>query len=60
MTTHFAVLDGLLLEGTFEDYDRAFRLVDKSGNGTIGASELMEMMTALGTPVDYEKVGFRA
>ena len=50
------VLDGLLLEGTYDDYDRAFRAADKSGNGTIGATELMEMLDELDTPVDYEKL----
>ncbi len=31
------VYDGLLLEGTLVDYENAFKAVDRSGNGTIGA-----------------------
>lgn len=49
-------MDGLLLDGALEEYEAAFRAADKSGNGTIGATELMEMMNALGSPVDYERL----
>lgn len=30
-------MDGLLLDGTLADYERAFNAVDDSGNGSIGA-----------------------
>lgn len=50
------VYDGLLLEGTLADYERAFRAVDDSGNGTIGATELSEMFKQLGQPVTVDKL----
>jgi Ca2+-binding EF-hand superfamily protein len=30
------VYDGLLLEGTLDEYEAAFNAVDNSGNGSIG------------------------
>ena len=30
------IYDGLLLEGTLDEYEAAFNAVDNSGNGTIG------------------------
>ncbi|KAI8471846.1 MAG: hypothetical protein J3K34DRAFT_415917 [Monoraphidium minutum] len=50
------VLDGLLLEGTFGDYERAFRAVDDSKNGSIGATELAEMFRQLGNPMSADKL----
>lgn len=48
--------DGLLLEGTLEDYEAAFKAVDTSGNGTIGATELGEMFERLGEKVSFDKL----
>lgn len=31
------VYDGMILEGAIQEYEEAFRAVDDSGNGTIGA-----------------------
>jgi hypothetical protein len=36
--------DGLLLEGQLEEYEAVFRAIDKSGNGTLAASELAEVL----------------
>lgn len=48
--------DGILLEGTLEEYENAFKAVDSSGNGTIGANELAELFGKLGQPVSMEKL----
>lgn len=48
--------DGLLLEGTLEEYEAVFRAFDKSGNGTLAASELAEVLQELGQPLSYEKL----
>ncbi|KAG2485016.1 hypothetical protein HYH03_016219 [Edaphochlamys debaryana] len=50
------VFDGMLLEGQLADYERCFRAVDKSGNGTIGATELGQLFAQLGTPLTPEKL----
>ncbi|GAX81051.1 hypothetical protein CEUSTIGMA_g8486.t1 [Chlamydomonas eustigma] len=50
------VYDGLLLSGTLAEYEEAFKAVDKSGNGTIGATELMQLFKNLGSSVSYEKL----
>ncbi|GLI63445.1 hypothetical protein VaNZ11_006417, partial [Volvox africanus] len=48
--------DGILLEGTLAEYEGAFKAVDKSGNGTIGATELGQLFARLGNPVSPEKL----
>ncbi|GBF93539.1 hypothetical protein Rsub_06259 [Raphidocelis subcapitata] len=50
------VYDGLLLEGTLADYEHAFKAVDDSGNGTIGATELSELFKQLGQPISQDKL----
>lgn len=50
------VYDGLLLDGMLDQYYQAFHAVDTSGNGSIGASELAQMLAACGVPVSYEKL----
>lgn len=50
------VYDGLLLEGQLGEYEAAFRAVDKSGNGTIGANELGQLFAKLGSPMSLEKL----
>ncbi|GLC40129.1 hypothetical protein PLESTB_000880200 [Pleodorina starrii] len=50
------VYDGILLEGTLAEYESAFKAVDKSGNGTIGATELGQLFASLGNPVSPEKL----
>ncbi|KAG2444159.1 hypothetical protein HYH02_009098 [Chlamydomonas schloesseri] len=50
------IYDGLLLEGTLAEYESAFKAVDKSGNGTIGATELSKLFASLGNPVSLEKL----
>ncbi|KXZ48459.1 hypothetical protein GPECTOR_27g629 [Gonium pectorale] len=48
--------DGILLEGTLAEYESAFRGVDKSGNGTIGATELGALFAQLGNPMSPERL----
>ncbi|EFJ46357.1 hypothetical protein VOLCADRAFT_105559 [Volvox carteri f. nagariensis] len=48
--------DGILLEGALSEYESAFKAVDKSGNGTIGATELGQLFAKLGNPVSPEKL----
>ncbi|GFH21753.1 uncharacterized protein HaLaN_19116, partial [Haematococcus lacustris] len=50
------VYDGLLLDGKFNEYEEAFKTVDSSGNGTIGATELAQVFASLGAPISYEKL----
>ncbi|GFR52365.1 hypothetical protein Agub_g14924 [Astrephomene gubernaculifera] len=50
------VYDGILLEGTLAEYESAFKAIDKSGNGTIGATELGQLFAQLGSPVSPEKL----
>ncbi|PNH02827.1 putative calcium-binding protein CML25, partial [Tetrabaena socialis] len=50
------VYDGMLLEGALNDYESAFKAVDLSGNGTIGATELGQLFAKLGNPMSPEKL----
>eukprot|EP00878_Enallax_costatus_P006243 GHUV01006546.1.p1 GENE.GHUV01006546.1~~GHUV01006546.1.p1 ORF type:complete len:282 (+),score=101.97 GHUV01006546.1:468-1313(+) len=50
------VYDGMILEGAIQEYEEAFRAVDDSGNGTIGATELAQLFKNLGTPLSLERV----
>eukprot|EP00879_Flechtneria_rotunda_P022339 GHRR01023569.1.p1 GENE.GHRR01023569.1~~GHRR01023569.1.p1 ORF type:complete len:266 (+),score=106.46 GHRR01023569.1:308-1105(+) len=50
------VYDGMVLEGTIQEYEAAFTAVDYSGNGSIGATELAQLFKDLGTPLSLEKV----
>lgn len=50
------VYDGLMLEGQLAEYEAAFRAVDKSNNGTIGANELGQLFAKLGNPMSMEKM----
>ncbi|KAK9805892.1 hypothetical protein WJX73_001761 [Symbiochloris irregularis] len=48
--------DGLLVEGKLQEYLRAFEAVDTSGNGLIGANEIMDLFQKLGQPLKSEKL----
>lgn len=48
--------DGLLVEGKLQEYLRAFEAVDTSGNGLIGANEIMALFEQLGQPLKSEKL----
>jgi len=50
------IYDGLLLEGTLDEYEAAFNAVDNSGNGTIGATELTQLFRNLSMPTSLDKV----
>eukprot|EP01023_Acetabularia_acetabulum_P044590 TRINITY_DN4480_c2_g2_i1.p1 TRINITY_DN4480_c2_g2~~TRINITY_DN4480_c2_g2_i1.p1 ORF type:complete len:313 (+),score=83.12 TRINITY_DN4480_c2_g2_i1:151-1089(+) len=48
--------DGILLEGTFQEYEDAFNAADSSGNGKLGATELARLFQNLGEPLTYEEL----
>jgi hypothetical protein len=50
------VYDGLLLDGKLSEYEEAFRAVDRSGNGTVGAMEIAQLLRSLGQEVSFEKL----
>lgn len=50
------VQDGVLLDGKLEEYQRAFQLVDTTGNGTLGAGEIAQLFKALGQPLSPTKL----
>jgi hypothetical protein len=52
----FQVQDGVLLNGKLEEYQRAFSLVDTTGNGTLGASEIAQLFKNLGQPLSPTKL----
>uniref|UniRef100_A0A061SGG2 Ef-hand domain-containing thioredoxin n=1 Tax=Tetraselmis sp. GSL018 TaxID=582737 RepID=A0A061SGG2_9CHLO len=45
--------DRIILEGKLEEYEAAFRAVDTSGNGTVGATEIAELFDSIGQPMSY-------
>ncbi|KAK9800235.1 hypothetical protein WJX73_003462 [Symbiochloris irregularis] len=48
--------DKVLLRGKLEEYEQAFRAVDKDKKGKIGAAELNQLFQDLKHPVTYEKL----
>lgn len=46
--------DGVLLAGTLDDYAAAFAAADAGGNGTVSATELADLLRALGRPLSYD------
>lgn len=48
--------DQIFLTGKLQEYRNAFRLVDAGGNGSIGATELYQLLKRLGNPVSYDKL----
>ncbi len=50
------IYDGILLDGKLSEYEQAFTAIDRSGNGTIGATEVAQLFQEMGNPVSYEKL----
>lgn len=50
------VYDGILLDGKLSEYEEAFRAIDKTGNGTLGAVELARLFDSLGQPLSYQQL----
>jgi len=50
------VYDGLLLDGKLSEYEAAFNAIDTSGNGTIAAMEIGQLLAQMGDPVSFEKL----
>eukprot|EP00884_Botryococcus_braunii_P007605 jgi/Botrbrau1/16846/Bobra.150_2s0068.1 len=50
------VHDGVLLDGKLEQYQRAFQMVDTTGNGTLGAGEIAQLFKELGQPLSPTKL----
>eukprot|EP01024_Parvocaulis_polyphysoides_P061484 TRINITY_DN6811_c0_g5_i1.p1 TRINITY_DN6811_c0_g5~~TRINITY_DN6811_c0_g5_i1.p1 ORF type:complete len:409 (+),score=55.72 TRINITY_DN6811_c0_g5_i1:62-1288(+) len=48
--------DGILLEGTLQEYEDAFKSADASSNGKLGATELARLFQNLGEPLTYEEL----
>jgi Ca2+-binding EF-hand superfamily protein len=48
--------DSLLLDGKLKEYQNAFQLVDTSGNGTLGGSEVRALFEELGHPLTDQKL----
>jgi len=46
----------LILEGKLKEYRIAFDAVDRSGNGTIGYNELVDLFGSLGSPMSEAKI----
>ena len=46
--------DGVLLAGTVDQYQAAFSALDTGGNGTLGPTEVADLMRGLGRPLSYE------
>jgi len=49
-----ASTDGILLRGSLSDYEAAFDAADADGDGLVGATELADLLRALGRPVSYD------
>ena len=48
--------DGLLLRGSLAEYEAAFDAADGDGDGLVGATELADLLRALGRPVTYDEL----
>lgn len=46
--------DGVLLDGQLTEYESAFKAADAGGSGTISATELADLLRALGRPLKYD------
>lgn len=51
-----ASTDGLLLRGSLQEYEAAFDAADGDGDGLVGATELADLLRALGRPVTYDEL----
>ena len=51
-----ASTDGLLLRGSLAEYEAAFDAADADGDGLVGATELADLLRALGRPVTYDEL----
>lgn len=49
-----ATTDGILLRGSLQEYEAAFDAAD--GDGLVGATELADLLRALGRPVTYDEL----
>ncbi|KAK9810405.1 hypothetical protein WJX72_010210 [[Myrmecia] bisecta] len=50
------VADGLLLDGTMQEYQEVFRAADTTGDGKLNASEIQDFFAKLGQPLRSDKL----